>query len=72
MWILNYFFSEIIQDPQNRMLIEHAYEAILDAGVSPKSLRGTKTGVFVGAGFAESEETWYYDKVPTHGFGITG
>lgn len=34
------------------MLLEHAYEAILDAGINPKSLRGSRTGVFIGACFA--------------------
>lgn len=59
-------------DPQCRILIERAYEAVLDAGVNPKSIRGTKTGVFVGACFAESEKTWFYEKIVKDGFGITG
>jgi len=52
--------------------LEHAYEAVLDAGINPKSLRGSRTGVFIGACFAESEKTWFYEKVSTGGFGITG
>ena len=59
-------------DPQSRMLVEHAYEAIIDAGVNPKSIRGTRTGVFIGACFAESEKTWFYEKISSGGFGITG
>lgn len=59
-------------DPQGRILIEKAYEAILDAGINPKSIRETRTGVFIGACFAEAEKTWYYDRVTEGGFGITG
>ncbi|KAG5666534.1 hypothetical protein PVAND_014554 [Polypedilum vanderplanki] len=43
-------------DPMCRTLLEHVYEAIIDAGVSPKSIRGTKTGVFVGCCFADCHE----------------
>ncbi|XP_011875302.1 PREDICTED: fatty acid synthase-like [Vollenhovia emeryi] len=33
-------------DPMARMVLEHTYEALVDAGVNPKQLRGTKTGIF--------------------------
>lgn len=68
----NVYFSAHTMDPQCRMLLEHAYEAVLDAGVNPKTLKGSRTGVFIGACFAESEKTWFYEKVSTGGFGITG
>ncbi|XP_046414517.1 fatty acid synthase [Neodiprion fabricii] len=59
-------------DPMCRMLLEHAYEAIIDAGVNPRQLRGSNTGVFIGACFSESEKTWFYEKLQVNGFGITG
>ena len=58
-------------DPQCRMLLEHAYEAVLDAGVSPKTLRGTKTGVVIGACFVESEIN-FYEKTIKDGLALTG
>ncbi|KAM7359337.1 fatty acid synthase 3 [Cochliomyia hominivorax] len=59
-------------DPQTRILMEVAYEAVIDAGVNPKTLRGTKTGVYIGSCISESEKTWFYEKVSSGGFGITG
>lgn len=42
-------------DPQCRLLIECAYEAIVDAGTSPQEMRGKKIGVFTAASISESE-----------------
>ncbi|XP_037954847.1 fatty acid synthase isoform X2 [Teleopsis dalmanni] len=67
-----HFKQSHTMDPQTRIIIETAYEAVIDAGICPKSLRGTKTGVYVGSCISESEKTWFYEKVPSGGFGITG
>lgn len=57
---------------QGRGLIEVAYEAILDAGVHPQSIRGTKTGVFVAVCFSEAEKTLNYDPTTSSGFALSG
>jgi len=41
-------FSSNVMDPQVRMLHEVVYETIVDAGIDPNDLRGTRTGIFIG------------------------
>lgn len=59
-------------DPQGRILLEHSYEAIVDAGVSPQSLMGSRTGVFVACMSTDSRDT-FVNFIPTkEGLGMSG
>uniref|UniRef100_A0A224X4N0 Fatty acid synthase n=1 Tax=Panstrongylus lignarius TaxID=156445 RepID=A0A224X4N0_9HEMI len=61
-----------VMDPQLRMLLEATYEALIDAGINPNEMRGTKTGVFIGASASESGEYWTLESDRVNGYGLTG
>lgn len=56
-------------DPQIRMLLELTYESIIDAGVNPQELCGSRTGVYVGISISEILNYWIADpdRVISHG-----
>ncbi|NXI15750.1 FAS synthase, partial [Irena cyanogastra] len=59
-------------DPQLRLLLEVSYEAILDGGINPGTLRGTDTGVWVGASGSEAAEAFSQDPEELLGYSMTG
>ncbi|KAL4648124.1 fatty acid synthase [Arapaima gigas] len=59
-------------DPQLRLLLEISYEAIVDGGINPVSLRGTKTGVYIGVSGSEAGEAFSRDPEELLGYSMTG
>lgn len=59
-------------DPQLRMLLECTHEAIIDAGINPQELRGSRTGVYIGVSNSETEQYWCGDPDLVNGYGLTG
>lgn len=54
-------------DPQMRIIYEVAFEAVMDSGINPKELSGSKTGVYTAIGFTEASESWLFHKSDTDG-----
>ncbi|XP_044739892.1 fatty acid synthase-like [Chrysoperla carnea] len=59
-------------DPMSRIFVEKAYEAVIDAGLHPDDLRGTKTGVYTGSSFSEADNDWYFSPANVDGYGVVG
>ncbi|XP_030383066.1 fatty acid synthase [Scaptodrosophila lebanonensis] len=59
-------------DPCLRILLELTHEAIIDAGLNPSELRGSRTGVYIGVSNSETEQHWTIDPDRVNGYGLTG
>ena len=46
-----------------RLMLERSYEAVIDAGINPRLLKGSRTAVFIGSCFSESDKALFYDKM---------
>jgi len=59
-------------DPQQRLMLELAYEAIEDAGLLPSRLAGSGTGVFVGASSWDFAAVAFADAAALDAYGMQG
>ena len=51
----------LLTDPQHRLLMQHVWNCVEDAGYSPRSLSGSRTGIFIGLA-----DTGYTDLLAEH------
>nr|XP_022920511.1 fatty acid synthase-like [Onthophagus taurus] len=50
-------------DPMCRLALERIYEALIDAGHHPSDLEGTKTGIYLGCCFSETEKSTFWNNL---------
>lgn len=59
-------------DPQHRLLLETAWEAVEHSGMAPSELAGTRTGVFVGMAHDDYALACHGVQDKVHPYGFTG
>ncbi|XP_025264308.1 fatty acid synthase-like [Camponotus floridanus] len=47
-----------IMDPQMRIMLEVTFEALIDAGINPSTLKKSHTGVFIGVYTSDANDFW--------------
>ncbi|CAG7733517.1 unnamed protein product [Allacma fusca] len=62
----------MILDPRARFILENSYEALVDAGINPATIRGSNTGVFIAGTEGEAGTIWKRSSTKPNMYGLLG